>query len=561
MRVTVLGVLALLGCTPMGPAAEPALAAAVESSGDDEVSPLPPREGRGMVGTNLDFLVDWSTAMPFVDLMRTSRPWISGTFETFDDGRPLELDERGWIRRLRPGQVARTLMAWEMTTHPAGRYVVRWEGRGRIEYLAGAANRRIASESRPGRDVLDLDPRRDGAGIALMIVETDPADPVRNVRVIVPGGSCSGDEARACDERHACGDAGACRPFEETYASRPFHPAFLRAMREYTAIRFMNWADANSTMTPTFEERWSDRVELDDARWGPRAPLEVMIELANRTGAEPWITLPSRADDDYVRRAGALFRERLRPDLRVWVEYSNEVWNGMFPQHDYAIERGLALGLSRDRYDALLRYYARRTGEVHRHFAEGFGEPSRVVRVYAAQAGNPWVAEQILGFEEAGTRADVLAIAPYFGTTVTDETLSAWVDLTPDAFFAREEASALATVREHVRGNRAVAERYGLPLVAYEGGQHYVGHGRAAHDARLERLFASVNRDERMEDLYLRYLRSWRELGGGTFMHFVDCAAGGPHGYWGALEHLGQPESEAPKRRALRRFAAETDRR
>src|SRR4051812_36798627 len=65
---------------------------------------------RSQLGTNLDFLVDWSTAMPFVDLMKTSRPWISGTINDFDGGPALELDEHGWIRSLRPGQVARTLM-------------------------------------------------------------------------------------------------------------------------------------------------------------------------------------------------------------------------------------------------------------------------------------------------------------------------------------------------------------------------------------------------------------------------------------------------------------------
>ncbi|WP_236516974.1 hypothetical protein [Sandaracinus amylolyticus] len=510
---------------------------------------------RTPIGTNLDFLNDWSTAMPFVDLMKTSRSWISGTTSSFDGGGPLDVDERGWVRSLREGQVARTLMVWDITTHPAGRYVVLWEGEGEIEYGAGAHQRLVESESRPGRDVLDIDPRRFGPGIELNIVRTNPRNPVRNIRVLVPGGACSGDEARYCDERRACGDAGECRPFEQIHREQVFHPDFLRSMRGYSAIRFMNWADANSTMTPEFEVRWSDRTELEDARWAPRAPLEVMIDLANRVHAEPWINLPSRADDDYARRAGELFRARLDPGLRVWVEYSNEVWNSMFPQHEYAAEHGLQLGLSSDRYEAVLRYYSRRTGELHRAFGAGFGDAGRMVRVYAGQSASAWVAETILGFESAGSRADAWAIAPYFGTTVTGETLSQWASLTPDDFFAREQESAIEVVREHVRGNLDVAQQYGLPLVGYEGGQHYVGYDAAQTDQRIEQLFAAVNRDARMEGFYLRYLDAWRDAGGGLLMHHVDCAGGGRYGYWGASEYLGQPDEEAPKRRALMRWS------
>ena len=161
--------------------------------GSRQVRPVrdPSAALRTPLGTNLDFLSDWTTATPFVDLMRTSRAWISGSIESWDGGPPLDVDERGWIRSLRPGQVARTLLAWEITTHPAGRYVVLWEGEGEIQYFAGARDRLVASESRPGRHVLDIDPRRDGPGIGLMIVRTDPARPIRNIRVLMPGGACS----------------------------------------------------------------------------------------------------------------------------------------------------------------------------------------------------------------------------------------------------------------------------------------------------------------------------------------------------------------------------------
>ena len=61
-----------------------------------------------------------------------------------------------------------------------------------------------------------------------------------------------------------------------------------------------------------------------------------------------------------------------------------------------------------------------------------------------------------------------------------------------------------------------------------------------------------------MEPLYDEYLRLWRELGGGLFVHLVDCAAGSQYGNWGASEWLGQPLEASPKRRALLRWARTT---
>lgn len=516
------------------------------------------------MGTNLDFPVDWSTELPFVDLMRTSRPWISGTEETWEGGPPLALDAHGWPTRLEAGQVVRTLMAWDITAHPAGRYVVRWRGRGRFELLAGTLGRLDAAgrivEAGEGRLVFELDPRRDGPGILLNLLESDPEDPIREIAVIVPGGACRSDAARYCDDASGCGEGDACVPFEDAFTTRPFHPRFLASMRAYAVIRFMNWADANSTHVRMPETTWASRVEPEAARWHGRVPLEIMIELANAAHVEPWLTLPAQADDDYARHAGALVRERLDPDLRVWVEYSNEVWNEMFPQEQYARARGLALGLAEEGPEAALRFYARRTGELHRAFAEGLGDdaasPSRMVRVYASQAASPWRSVQILDFEDAYTRADVLAIAPYFGVSVHPGMYDAWRSMSLDGFFARAEAEDLPVVARMLEDQRRIAHARGLALVAYEGGQHYVAPG----DDGITALFGRAARDPRMETLYDRYLALFRAHDGRLMVHMADCTAGGRDGYWGAIEHLGQGPEEAPKLRALLRAAARTRR-
>lgn len=524
----------------------------------------PTRALRHRLGTNLDFAVDWSTEMPFVDLMRTSRPWISGTMEEFDGGPPIELDARGWPTRIAPGQILRTLLAWDHDTHPAGRYTVLWTGHGDIEIHVGRIGRiddagRVV-ERGEGRLVFAVDPARDGPGIIVNLLRSEPTDPVRDLRVIVPGGSCEDDASSFCDEATPCASGARCVPFVASYRDRPFHPRFLRLMRAYSVIRFMNWADANDTIVQTPEERWEDRVRPEHARWWGRVPLEVMIDLANATGAEPWLTLPYRADESWARAAGALVRERLDPSLRVWVEYSNEVWNSMFPQYAHALERGRSLGLAENEEEAVARYYARRTGELHRAFAEGLGDdpdrPTRMVRVYASQSVSPWRTEQILDFENAYTRADVLAIAPYFGNPIPPSEYERVRAGGLDAFFERASRQDLEPVREAVRTQRRIAHRRGLALVAYEGGQHYLAQG----DEAVTDLLGQAARDPRMEVLYRRYLEAFSEEGGALMVHMVDCAAGGIHGHWGALEYLAQPPERAPKMRALLWYAERTRR-
>ena len=52
------------------------------------------------VGTNLDGLNYWSTAIPLLDLVKSSGAWIPQGPGQWDTGEKLDLDEHGWIRSL-----------------------------------------------------------------------------------------------------------------------------------------------------------------------------------------------------------------------------------------------------------------------------------------------------------------------------------------------------------------------------------------------------------------------------------------------------------------------------
>lgn len=506
----------------------------------------PPPNARSPLGTNFGPIADWSPEWPFVDAFRNSRPWVSGTARKWDDGRTVSTDASGWVNGLLPGQIARTAILTGRL--PGGTYIVLYEGAGTIEY--GGAATLDANLSRPGRHVLQVDPAK--GGIMLSVT----ALPIRNIRVIMPGGACSGDPFRYAKDSSDCGNAGYFISFESSYAKSIFHPQFLESVRAYRSLRFMNWGRTSDSK----QASWSDRPKMTDARWSTDrgAPVEVMIELANRIGSRAWFSLPHLADDDYVRQYARLVKQRLLPGLKAYVEYSNEVWNSLFAQAAYARTQGEALGLSTNPLQAQMRFYSRRSVQVFDIWAAEFADPKRLVRVMAAQSSNTWTAIQALDFESASKKTDALAIAPYFGVDLGLPKMQDRVRaMSLNTLFTELEAVAIPQSLGMMKNNAAVASARGIALIGYEGGQHLVGVGPVQSDDVINALFDSANRDARMGPIYRKYLDGWKAAGGTLLHHFVNVSDYSRFGRWGALEFLTQARSNAPKYDALRTFIEE----
>jgi hypothetical protein len=116
---------------------------------------------------------------------------------------------------------------------------------------------------------------------------------------------------------------------------------------------------------------------------------------------------------------------------------------------------------------------------------------------------------------------------------------------------------SIAGRRESTRKYAEEAKKRGLALLAYEGGQHLVGHGGAENNAELTRLLQAANRHPRMKELYLQDLRGWRESGGRLMCVFSSMGNYSKWGSWGVLENGGQDAASAPKYQALLEFLNE----
>ncbi|WP_013334412.1 Ig-like domain-containing protein [Gloeothece verrucosa] len=496
------------------------------------------------IGTNLSSIRYYSSQVPFLDLFRSSSNWITQTSTVFntEEQNLLNLDEHGWVKSLKGTGTSQkfdsvgTLINTSINgKYTGGQYVVLYEGEGTLVY-GGDAKKNVAA-STLGRDVINVTPT--GGGISLKITATDPNNTgnyLRNIHIV---------------------------PIEEefTYSQNVFNPKFLEKIDPFSTLRFMDWMKPNDVK----DSQWSDRPTLDDARWTSGAPVEVMVELANRLDANPWFTIPYLASDDYVTQFAEYVRDHLEPGLKVYIQYANEVWNAGFAPYHYVESLSPTLNV--------YQTYAQVATHIADLWDNVFGaDKDRLIGVLEAQYVNPSSATQALPY--AGDSLDVIGLNPYLGRDIGSPANSTqvlnWINNEADGGYNKlfqeltqanvltspslnQRLPALSSVAPQWR---KISQNSNLPLVAYEGGQSLVGTKGIENNQAITNLFVNANRDPRMGALYNELLTQWYQvLGGDLFMQFADVAIPGKFGSWGALENLEQTGS--PKYDALVNFINE----
>ncbi|MBL8327385.1 MAG: hypothetical protein JNJ71_00945 [Rubrivivax sp.] len=477
--------------------------------------PAPP--GMPRLGINLAETVDWNTELPFIDFFRMSREWIS-QLPTGDWGKgpKLALDEQGWIKSLEPGHWADTPMCTATgSIYPQGNYKVSYEGAGEIDFWG--SGRVIASA--PGSLTVEVTPSR--GPIWLRLKKTDPANPVRNIRVLRPGYEPAATPHNA------------------------FHPGFLERWQGVACVRFMDWMHTNNSR----QSAWKDRPTPQEATFSVKGtPVELMVDLVNRLEADAWFCMPHGADDEYVQQFAKLVKAQLKPTLKVYLEFSNELWNGQFQQARDAQMAAQAAKMG------LGQWISQRSVQLFSTWEQAFGGRERLVRVMPSQAANKYLSDEMLKHRDGFKSCDALAIAPYLslnlppdksgGASLSAAEVEAWsVDMLLDHL----ESQALPECIGWMKAQKAVADQYGVKLVAYEGGQHLVGIFGAENRDNLTRLLHAANAHPRMGVLYQRYFDAWAELGGDLHCHFNSVAQWSKWGSWGLLQYAEEDPAKSPK--------------
>jgi len=494
------------------------------------------------MGINLSSNSYYSTQRMFVDVMKTSMPWVTNNSYTVPCGEnawdtgvidQIPLDENGYplslpydVAGTEAPQVVTTLLCRVAGNYPSGIYTVYYDGEG--DLIVGFDAHVIHEE--PGKIQVDVTPT--DAGIIIKIMRSVAGNHIRNIRVVMPG-------------------------FEDNYEQQLFNPLFLERFKDLNALRFMVPSETNSSPVSLWEERTTPSYYTQGDERG--VALEYLIELANRIDKDAWFCVPHMADHVYVQNMARLIRDNLNPGLKVYIEYSNEVWNGLFSQASYARDMGCQLGLSGDcseggnEFWSGIYYYALRTAEVFNIFDEEFAGDDRLIKVISTQTANTYVTGQLLErfhdpvINPTGVTADALGITGYFGTSADLIALYGEVDtITVDEILDRTRDSITRTV-QYITQSKEIADQYNLGIVGYEGGQHLVATGANVNNETLTQKLISANRHPEMKDIYDTMFDAWFNYGGDIFMVFSSVSLPSKWGSWGILEYLEQPVTEAPK--------------
>jgi len=316
-------------------------------------------------------------------------------------------------------------------------------------------------------------------------------------------------------------------------------PDYVAALSNFKTIRVMKWQVATEGNWPV---TWARRNKPGDGDYTKNdgVPVEILLETANRAGADLWVTVPWNADNDYVAGFATYVRDHLGDGRRVYVEVSNEVWNGDYPVAGQAISEARAERLASATGSSSagnLERYAEKTQQVMAVWTRIFaGKRESLVRVASWQHVSPFYSDALLNYINLGKSIDALATAPYFGYDVTSS-------MSLDQIMTGLSSEIAKAMRSAVQ-QKSVAQKHGLRYIGYEGGQSVV----LRDNVILEK---QVERDPRMRAAYREFITGWQSQVGDDLNLFALDGEIGPYGGWGLSEYVGQPLNEVPKLQAV----------
>lgn len=500
------------------------------------------------MGINFTHLMDWSPEYPFVNILHNARPWTS-LGNGWGDGRPIDEDENGYVRSLIPAegtnkaQSVVTLIGTGGAAYPSGDYLFLFDGQAattNIYFTQGASNVTVLAT---GRWLVQCN-SLDGDKAIMMEIRSipDTNNYPRNLRLILPG-------------YH--------NYTNQLDTNQVFTTGFLNRWQDFKVFRFMNWMKTNGSIVSNWAGRTPPGYLFYTRDSG--APYEVLIDLCNLTGANPWFNIPHLADANFVTNFAALVKERLDTNLFPIIEFSNETWNGIFPQNWYAQEQGVVFWpeLAAEPWQAGQNWYGMRSMQVHSIFTNVYGGHEHLVRVAQGQASGPGIATKMMAANPGlASNLDAYAIAPYIEMNVSGTssgrtpTLDEFAAMDLDGIFDWLISKTLPdTIVPRMQSNYTFAQSNNLPLITYEGGQSITLKASTGYANSNGWKVAAANKDPRMADLYMRYFKEWKNTGGGLFTAYSSSTGYSTNGAWvmafGAFWDNEQPNDESPKYNGL----------
>ena len=528
--------------TPAAPTLTPSIITTQEELNpftppDDQDPPTSQSNTLVPMGINFWFEEDWVTQVARKNFRTQMRQWSD---------KSIILDQNGWPIDLQGKEAVSYLFVGTDGKYPSGPYTLLLSGDGTITFGADATSKTYSVSGTPKTFTVNI-PRRTNNGIQIKITRTSRSNPLK-FDLVQP-------------------------QYVNNYKSEPFYPSFVDNLRGFEAIRFMDSFATNNNpnsqwsqrMSPTYYTKTGTCCRPPDSPSG--WSYEEAFDLLDRLDANMWLNIPHQADDNYIRKLAQLTYNRLRPGQKVYVEYSNEIWNGGFWQQKWASDKAKSIGLaprSDPEWRASQYYNGYRSTQIYDIFAQELKEKEpQLVRVLATQGGNTGVLSlsfsiiDDIKWNPKKIRPDAIATNPYFGHSIADDIVDnkeierVTVDQILDRMLVAVDDTA-----KRIAADKRAATKHGVPLLtAYEGGQH-VARNKDSGSKRLNQILDdkidAANRHPRIKDVYKKLFDAWTKNDGTLFNAYLYVGQYGGGSAWGHLEYQDQDPKTSPKFQALR---------
>ena len=462
---------------------------------------------KDLTSINMYWSTDWMEPI-FADAMMTCRG-----FQGVPDGSAnVPVDADGW-----PTEDTGTVV-WHGRAHRSGVYRLSFDGKADLAVRWASAEIRNkmynAETNKTTAEIYFANPQKE---FRLNFSNTDGG--VRNIKLMRPI------------------EAGSTESHDVT---ETFDRQLKKVLSRFDVVRYMDATETNSSP----DSAWVNR-KLPNQRQSGIMAWEYVIQLSNETGTDPWINVPHKVDDDYVAELAKLFRDKpLYPDRKLYVEYSNEVWNwgpGFNQSHWNADEAARCVIKNIDhplnfdhaytadnavdqKWGLAMRRTPFRGMEISDIFRSVFGDNQMMTRVrpvFCWQASDNGM--------HTGGHPSLMFLDAYMRTQGRNVNDAFWGG-GPAGYYSPNNTLGLNDIwdsndfNHETWANRScvydatICATYGLHYVMYEGGP---GFGDALGGSSTLPVGELAWNDPRIYDEVIDHHRAYNKMGGELFCYYV----------------------------------------
>jgi hypothetical protein len=488
-----------------------------------------PPADQNYVGINGWFLSDWDGSNAFIDIMVHARDWNKATW-----GSQARLDENGW-----PMEDCSNVIFGEH--NKPGTYKLIFTGKATVISLLWNTGT--------------------VTNVTFDAVRNETRADVNLPNKPVTGGLIFTGTQRTADSPVGSGITGVhlYRPGYPVDGSRILTDEYLAILKKFHVFRYMDWIYTNNNPV----SKWSQRrtplqadvgeITIDGHKGVKGLPVEYFIQTSNEANADMWINIPVFADSDYVKKTiqtilygsdgtnpyisaqtNPVFPP-LKPELKVYIEYGNEIWNfaGGFWCFQWVHEMSniartvlnhpIRFGGENDEWVCMWRFVAWKLAEISKITRAVVGDNAMMSRfrpVLESQLGYPILLAGALPFTEQfyGTVHSQNPVAHpvnYFFYGAGGSGYYGVYKWDYESFFDAVNYPESTFVRS-VRDDAMWAKNYGLKRVAYEGGMGLDVGTASLTDMQKK----SINASPSMKDMVVKYHNAWSAAGGDLLVYY-----------------------------------------